>query len=225
MPICAAGCPPVNFVSMIWTLNIRVYICDMKKTRKRPYRMHARAESARNTEQRILAAMVTLWMQKSLTDITLDDVAAAAGVTVRTVIRKYENKDGLVDASIVSYAKDMQLIRNARPHRTWQDAVQALLEEYETNGDAVMRTLAIEHEFPAAARIAQHGREQHAQWCAKEFSAVLPRKNAAGYAPKLLAVRTATDIYLWKLLRRDLGHSLQKTRSVMIQLIQGVLNT
>lgn len=212
-------------MSIIWTLNIHVYICDMKTTRKRPYRMQARAESARNTEQRILAAMVELWMQKSLTDITLDDVAAAAGVTVRTVMRKYENKDGLIEASIKSYATDMPLIRNARPHRTWQEAVQALLQEYETNGDAVIRTLAIEHEFPAAARIAEHGREQHAQWCANVFSRALPRKNTAGYTSKLLAVRTATDIYLWKLLRRDLGHSLQKTGSVMIQLLQGVLKT
>lgn len=35
---------------------------------------------------------------------------------------------------------------------------------------------------------------------------------------------TATDLYTWKLIRRDMGRSITHVRSLMRALIEGVLN-
>ena len=65
---------------------------------KRPYRMQARAQAAAETERRIFGAARELVAERPFAQVTLDDVAARAGVSVQTVIRRYGSKDGLIRA-------------------------------------------------------------------------------------------------------------------------------
>ena len=55
-----------------------------------------RADAERN-RQRILAAAAELFAERGL-DVSLDDIAAAAGVGVGTVYRRFPDKDALIDA-------------------------------------------------------------------------------------------------------------------------------
>ena len=55
-----------------------------------------RADAERNRE-RILAAAAALFAERGL-DVSLDDIAAAAGVGVGTVYRRFPDKDALIDA-------------------------------------------------------------------------------------------------------------------------------
>jgi AcrR family transcriptional regulator len=55
-----------------------------------------RADAERNRE-RILAAAAELYAERGL-DVSLDDIAAAAGVGVGTVYRRFPEKDALIDA-------------------------------------------------------------------------------------------------------------------------------
>lgn len=55
-----------------------------------------RADAERNRE-RILAAAAELYAERGL-DVSLDDIAAAAGVGVGTVYRRFPDKDALIDA-------------------------------------------------------------------------------------------------------------------------------
>jgi AcrR family transcriptional regulator len=51
--------------------------------------MTARADAAEHTRDRILSAAVELASERFLDEISLEDVAARAGVAVRTVIRRF----------------------------------------------------------------------------------------------------------------------------------------
>ena len=55
-----------------------------------------RADAERN-RRRILAAAAEVFADRGL-DVSLDDIAAAAGVGVGTVYRRFPNKDSLIDA-------------------------------------------------------------------------------------------------------------------------------
>src|SRR5919112_2460198 len=55
-----------------------------------------RADAERN-RRRILAAASTVFAERGL-EVSLDDIAAAAGVGVGTVYRRFPDKDALIDA-------------------------------------------------------------------------------------------------------------------------------
>ncbi|HEY7834260.1 MAG TPA: TetR/AcrR family transcriptional regulator, partial [Ktedonobacterales bacterium] len=57
--------------------------------KSRPYTMTARATTAQQTHQRILQAGAALFWEQLSLEITLDDVAARAGVSVQTVLRHF----------------------------------------------------------------------------------------------------------------------------------------
>ena len=65
------------------------------RTRRPPTAPCAPTPSA--TAQRILAAAAEVFAERGL-DVSLDDIAAAAGVGVGTVYRRFPDKDALIDA-------------------------------------------------------------------------------------------------------------------------------
>src|ERR1700754_683800 len=67
----------------------------MKET-TRPYRQGRRAEAAEARTEAIREAALDAFMVKPFEQITLADVAERAGVGVQTLIRRVQNKDGLV---------------------------------------------------------------------------------------------------------------------------------
>src|ERR671912_1789472 len=67
--------------------------------RRRPYRMRARAEAAAETGRRILEATIELHRERFFDQISLENIAERAGVTVRTVIRRFGNKQRLIEAA------------------------------------------------------------------------------------------------------------------------------
>jgi hypothetical protein len=82
---------------------------------------------------------------------------------------------------------------------------------------------AVEEKVAEAKMIVEHGRAVHRAWCARIFGARLPEEDGARET-RLDAVVAATDLYLWKLLRRDLGRSLNEAKQVMRTLVEGVLD-
>jgi hypothetical protein len=99
-----------------------------------------------------------------------------------------------------------------------EGALGILLAHYERDGDAVLRTLALEERSDAAGAVASAGRAAHRAWCARVFAPYLPDADAV----RLDAFVAATDVYLWKLLRRDLGRSADETRRALRALLDGL---
>lgn len=197
----------------------------MKKEKPtRSYHMDARAKMVSANDKRIMQSIFTLWEQLSIHEITLDMVARDAGVTVRTILRKFGSKEGLIEASI---EKDVSNIKKERETAVKGDYLQALtilMRDYERIGDAAIRTLAIEQEIPIAKKILDSGRAYHREWCEKIFAPFLPDPENPDYEQKLLSFITATEFYLWKLLRRDLNKSREATFVVFKSLVEGLIH-
>lgn len=190
---------------------------------KRSYDMTTRARRAAATEHRILLAVVDIWREEPIQDITLEKVAERAEVTVRTILRKYGSKEGLLEAAIEKGIPEERGRRQQARVGEVDSIVYALLAEYETIGDAVVRTVVLEDALPMAAKIARQGRQKHRQWCAHVFAPFLPPPGVGAYEEQLLAFVAATEIYVWHLLRRRYQLSADQTRHIFRQQLEGLI--
>ncbi|HQV81922.1 MAG TPA: TetR/AcrR family transcriptional regulator [Ornithinibacter sp.] len=186
----------------------------------RTYRMTARARAVEETRGRILDAVLLLHEQRLSADISLADVADEAGVSVQTVLRHFGSREGLIDAAIERATADVEAERRSDPGDV-AGAVRAVVEHYERRGDGVLLLLAQEGSEAFAANVTATGRALHRRWVETCFGPLLPRGPARAATVDLLVV--ATDVYTWKLLRRDRGLSAQSTRTRMETLARAVL--
>jgi len=184
----------------------------------RVYRQTARAAAAEQLRQRVAAAFHALLSSRWVDEITLDDVAVSAGTTRQTVIRLFGGKEGLVEAvAAIIEAQSEPRLRLA-DDASKQAALRALITHYELVGDLVIRLLAQEDRHPALRPILERGRRVHREWVAKWFGAGL--KKGAERERQITRLVVATDIYTWKLLRRDFGQSEKEVTVVMAGLLQ-----
>lgn len=191
--------------------------------KSRDYRMTARAESAEATGERIRAAARARFRTTPYDELTLADVAADAGVTVQTVLRRFGSKDGLVRAVAEAVTPQVIAQRDSAPAGDVTGAVANLVEHYEVMGDEVLMLLRQELRVPVLREITTSGRLYHSQWVGRVFAPWLD--GLAGQARKrrhaqLLA---ATDVYVWFLLRRQSGLSRRATEHAIRELVNGVL--
>ncbi len=183
------------------------------KTERRPYRQTARAAAAAATRERIVDVATAHFLERYYDDVTLVAVAKEAGVSQQTVINHFASKEGLLE--VVASRLDPEHAR----HADLADPVTNVVEDYEPFGDAVIRMLALEERVPALAPFLARGRTGHRAWVAGAFAGQLPDPADAAYEQALNLHVLATDIYTWKLLRRDMGLSQEQTIDHMCALI------
>ena len=193
------------------------------KKKTRSYDMTARAEKAAQTERNILQATAALWQELSIHEITLEAIAERAGVSVRTILRKYGSKEDLFEVCIKTDAAENERRRNLAPAGDVDTALRILLDDYEQYGDANIRTLAIEAELEVARKLLESGRKYHRRWCARVFGPYLPDPADPAYEARLIAFISATDVYLWKLLRRDLKRDREETLETFRLLVTSLI--
>lgn len=188
--------------------------------RKRVYRQTARAAATEQLQQRVATAFYKLLLSRWIDEITLDEVAALAGTTRQTVVRMFGGKEGLLEAvaAIVEAQAEPRLLL---PHgASIQDALRALISHYEVVGDLVIRLLAQEERHPALRPILDLGRRVHRTWVAEWFGRGLKGAEAERQITRLVVV---TDVYTWKLLRRDFGHSEKEVTVLMAGLLKQMM--
>jgi AcrR family transcriptional regulator len=191
--------------------------------RKRSYRGHVQAEVRALTRQRIIDATLALYAEKWIDDITLDEVAGRAGVTVQTILRHFKTKDGLVDAA-GQYSSGTEMTRRATASSGNISAViEYIVNHYEHQGDLVLRGLAQEGRHPGIAKVMQHGREVHRSWVRKAFKPQLDRRSKSDRERLLAQLVAVLDVYTWKLLRRQAGLSRAATARAIRELVDGVI--
>ncbi len=193
-------------------------------TKRRVYRMEARAEAAAETHQRILDAAITLFGERLADDVSLADVAAAAGVTVQTVLRRFVSREGLTEAALARGEEEVRRQRWEAPAGDLEAIVHGLLEHYEVWGDRSLRFLSQEERTPAMRRITDAGRQLHADWVEHAFSAHLAATKGAARVRLRAQLIAVTDVFVWKVVRRDLGLDLRATELTLRELITAVLS-
>lgn len=182
--------------------------------------MTVRAEKAAATRQRIVDAATHL-LDTRATDFTLEQVATAAGTSVQTVLRAFGSKTALVLAAIGTSRAEVPA-PDERP-RTVREAVDQVFDDYERIGDRVLAMLAEEHRVAEFGAAASEGRARHRAWVEGAFAEPLAEHPARGRRQIVVALVAATDIYLWKLLRRDLGLGRAAAQAVVERLVRGAL--
>lgn len=148
--------------------------------------------------------------------MTLGEVAQESDTSVQTVLRIFGSKAALLDAALGS-VRDGQRGVVSTPDSV-APAVAALFVDYEHIGDRVIRVLADEDRVPGFAEVARIGRSDHRAWVEESFAPQLVGRQGPDREHAVLALIAATDVYVWKLLRRDLGLSRDASEAVVARL-------
>lgn len=188
---------------------------------KRPYLQRARADAATLTRTAILEATMSLAFEKATAKVSLGDVAGRTGVSVQTVLRHFGSRDGLLDEA-VRHASALISAERRPPMEDVPTAIATLFDHYEARGDAVILMLAQEAFDARIAQITSSGRRMHREWVA-EFVAggrdsVSPEEDAL--IDQLVVV---TDVYAWKLLRRDRGLARDVAQDRVLAMVEALL--
>ena len=205
-------------------MHVRVSVRSVNSTRS--YSSPIREQRAAETRERIVAAAQELFTDDS-TEFTVERVAAMAGVSVQTVLRAFGNRDGVIMAAIGTFRADhggteAQHIA-VEPFTSTADGVTALFDDYETIGDRVIRMLAEERRVAGFVEVAATGRAMHRRWVDDGFRPALRAHRARRRTEVTTAVVAATDVYVWKLLRRDLGLERAAAEKIVVRLVDGAL--
>jgi AcrR family transcriptional regulator len=185
----------------------------------RTYKQTRRADATERTREAILDAAQALFRADPQLDPSLDAVAARAGVSTRTVIRQFGSKEGLLEAAIAAGVERAQTTRHAEPGDT-DGAVRAIVTHYEALGDDVIRWLALADRLPFVRRVVEGGTESHHAWVEEVFAPDLEGLPRGERRARRAALATATDVYVWHLLRRREGLGKEATREAMLAMVE-----
>jgi AcrR family transcriptional regulator len=190
---------------------------------RRTYRMVARADAAEATGERILEAARRLFKELLYDQVSLKQVADQAGVTVQTVIRRFGSKEDLFAAVAQRRSSQIREQRDQAPAGDADEAVRIVVDSYERWGDEQLHLMAQERRTEAMAAAVASGRRYHRAWVERVFAPSLgglPAQQRKRRTAELVAV---TDLYTWRIFRRDLGLSRDETEAAVRDLVERLI--
>jgi AcrR family transcriptional regulator len=199
-----------------------VTVKETKPKGTRRYRMGARAKAAAETGERILDAAEAVFDERPTDEFTLNEVAERAGVTVQTVIRRFGSRQGLIAATLVHVGVKMGRNRGA-PEGDPGAAVDDLVVHYDRFGNRILRLLIEEERNVALRAMTDMGRVFHRKWCEELFAGDLEGLRGVERDRRVAQFVAITDIYVWKLLRRDRGLSRRQTQLAIREMLEPLM--
>jgi AcrR family transcriptional regulator len=182
--------------------------------------MQARAKAAEATREKILTSGQAAFEELPVEEITLAWVAKRAGVSVQTVIRHFGTKEGVFMAVLQRAALEMGGDRYVEPGAGVKEIVDVLIDHYERFGDRILRMLSQEQRVTELALLAELGRTYHLEWCKQAFFPSLKGLRGARRERRLAQFVVLTDIYVWKILRRDRAFSVTQTKLTICEMLE-----
>jgi AcrR family transcriptional regulator len=190
---------------------------------RRPYRQVARERSQRQTRDALLDAADEALSKDGLSKASLEAVAAKAGVTKQTALRHFGSKEGLIEAALRRLSEGVRRERARAPIGDVPGAVRNLVEHYERYGDMMVRLLGQGHWFYLVRKATDHGQQVHLEWVRRTFEPQLARiADDQARQLRLAQLVAVCDVYVWKLLRRDMALDAPQTEAALIELIEGL---
>lgn len=185
--------------------------------------MVARAEAAEATRERILASAAALFAVRAYEQVSLEAIARLAGTTVQTVIRRFKSKDALL-AEVIRRRRTVIHTERAqvRPGDVTH-AVETLFTEYERWGDQILLFLTQEGRHPLITEAVEAGRDFHHRWVREVFAPAVIARSPVTRKRALHQITATTDLYTWKVLRRDLRLGAAEARDAMSGLVRAAL--
>lgn len=187
----------------------------------RPYRLGARADAMARTRAEILEATAAAVLRDPPA-FTIDSVATAAGVSTRTVIRHFGSRDGLFAAALRETERAVGEQRFEAPAGDVEALVAGLVDHYEHWGDHVIAILAEEGRGEEVDGLLARGRRLHRRWAHLKLGPLLGDMDSAARRRRLAQLVAITDVYTWKLLRRDQRLGRRETETAIAEMIRAV---
>src|SRR3954453_9682339 len=186
---------------------------------KRRYRMVARAEAAAATREGLLEAAWRHFAERHFDDVRVAEIAGDAGVSAQTLHTHFGTKDALFVAAWGQRIAPEGARRDSATPGDVATAVRVLYDSYERDGDAVLRLLAQEERIAAVHEMADAGRLWHRGWVERTFEPLLRGLSPAPREQRLVALIVATDLLVWKLLRREMGLGRKAAERIVINMV------
>jgi AcrR family transcriptional regulator len=193
--------------------------------KERPYRMTARADAAELTGQRIIDCMLERLRTLPCERIRLEDIAADAGVTSQTVIRRFGSKPALMVTTVERELGRIAAKREAALRSSAAETVRALVEHYEEYGLLILKTYSEAPLVPGLPEIVARGRVYHLEWCRRAFSEHLPpRLDDLSRQRRLAQIVSVCDATTWRILRFDGRLTSAQTELAIAELLGPILD-
>lgn len=172
--------------------------------KRRPYDLRVRAARAEQRRDGVIDVATDLFMRRPYEEVTLQKVAAAAGVALKTVVRQFGSKDALFLECVRRRAPQEEASRRVDVGDV-AGAARVLAARYEELADMTMRFLPLESRFESVSQLIEIGRASHLEWLARVFSPWLPERDRRERRKRLAQLFGATEIYVWWVWRNRLG--------------------
>jgi AcrR family transcriptional regulator len=190
---------------------------------KRRYHMGARAEQAANTRRRILDAALELFSTAAYDDVSLERIAARARVALKTVLRRFHSKDGLLLACRALMEERESRIR-AVPPGDLSAVARVLARRYEETMDMVLGAVFVEPRVDAVSAVLARARTTHWRWLEQAFAAELPPRAHPAHRRRVAELFGATEIYVWHSWRRRLGLSRKVATEALEETLRALVD-
>jgi AcrR family transcriptional regulator len=181
-----------------------------------------RQEQVAATRASIAGAALDLLLENDYAVVTLTAIAERAGVSHQTVLNHFESKEGAARAAFERLKDEVGSERERILPGDVNSAVHHLVAQYERSGDANVRAAMAAEQLESFTPLLDEARAGHQADLERIFGDRLPVDPGARMRA-VYALHAATDVYTWKLLRRDLGLSRAVTERILADLVDGVL--
>jgi AcrR family transcriptional regulator len=197
----------------------------VEMTTKRRYRMVARAQAVAVSGERMLSSAWKRFCEGPYEQVRLADIATDAGVTVQTLYSRFGSKEDLFVAAWQWFVRPQGARRGQVAVGDFRTGIRALYDDYEQDGDAVLRLMAQEERIPAVREMIESGRAYHRDWVARVFAPLFDGLRPAARSRRHAELIVATDLLVWKLLRRDMGLGRMEAERIVAEMVTAFKGT
>jgi AcrR family transcriptional regulator len=185
--------------------------------------MAGRAAAKQHTREAILDAVASM-ADRWYDEVTLGDVARAAGVSQQTVVNHFGSKLNLYHAAVQErFAPEAVTLRStARPGDT-ASVVGAVMADYEVTGDRTWRFVSVAQRLEELRPALADGRRAHRDYLESVLHPRLAPPGSARREIQLTRVVVLLDVATWWQLRRAEGRSAEETTRHLVEMVDDVL--
>lgn len=183
----------------------------------RAYTQRSRAAAQEDRRADMIAATFAVWERVGFDGVTLQAVADGAGVSLKTVVRHFGTREGLLTACMRASVAREEAERDA-PAGDVHAVVKVLADRYELIADRIVRNAEIEFRYPVMTAWVAAARKSHLDWLARAFTPWLPAEGPVR-EHRLMALYWATELRCWWTLRHALGQSREAAETVWLDLL------
>jgi AcrR family transcriptional regulator len=189
----------------------------------RPYKQVARAQAQERTREALLEAATEEFYEGRWQQVSLQALAARAGVTKQTLLRHFGSKDQLFQQVLLGAATEILEQRWSAPSGDVEGIVENLLDHYEVWGERALRVGDWQSGPVTLADFSQAARQVHYAWVEFAFAPWLKRLRGRPRERCRATLIALCDVHVWWLLSHDLGLARSELHATLTDIIERLL--